>query len=208
MIVREGLRALLGVRDDIEVIAEAVDGSAAVAAVSVHRPDVVVMDISMPKLNGIDATTAIRNEHPTTKVLILSMHDGEEYVRPALRAGASGYLLKGAGLSDLVAAVQAVARGEAFFSPPIARIVLQDSRRDPRSGGREPQPGDALTNREREILKMVAESKSSPEIARLLSLSVKTVEGHRARIVAKLDVHGVAGLVRHAIKLGLVSPDA
>ncbi len=206
-IVREGLRALLDVRDDIEVVAEVADGRAAVEAVAREKPDVAVLDLGMPELNGVDATRIIRTDHPGTQVLILSMHSGEEYVRPAIRAGASGYLLKGSGLSDLVAAIQAVSRGDAFFSPAIAKIVLHDSRRDGRGGGRDPQPGDALTNREREILQLVAEGKSSPEIARLLSLSVKTVEGHRGRIMAKLDVHHVAGLVRHAIKIGLVTPD-
>jgi DNA-binding NarL/FixJ family response regulator len=134
------------------------------------------------------------------------MHAGEEYVRPAIRAGASGYLLKGSGLSDLVSAIQAVARGDAFFSPAIAKIVLFESRRGERPA-RDPTPGDALTNREREILQLVAEGKSSPEIAKQLQLSVKTVEGHRGRIMAKLDVHHVAGLVRHAIRIGLVSAD-
>ena len=205
-IVREGLRALLDVRDDIEVIAEVADGRAAVEAVTQHKPDVVVMDLGMPELNGVDATRQIRKDFPATQVLILSMHSGEEYVRPAIRAGASGYLLKGSGLSDLVAAIQAVARGDAFFSPAIAKIVLFESRRGERPN-KEPTPGDALTNREREILQLVAEGKSSPEIAKQLQLSVKTVEGHRGRIMAKLDVHHVAGLVRHAIKIGLVTPD-
>ena len=207
-IVREGLRALLDVRDDIVVIAEVSDGRAAVDAVAEHKPDVVVMDLGMPELNGVDATRQIRKEHPQTQVLILSMHAGEEYVRPAIRAGASGYLLKGSGLSDLVAAIQAVANGDAFFSPAIAKIVLFESRRTDRTGSKEPTPGDALTNREREILQLVAEGKSSPEIAKQLQLSVKTVEGHRGRIMAKLDVHHVAGLVRHAIRIGLVSADS
>jgi two-component system, NarL family, response regulator NreC len=205
-IVREGLRALLDVRDDIEVVAEVSDGRAAVEVVATHKPDVVVMDLGMPELNGVDATRQIRKEHPNTQVLILSMHSGEEYVRPAIRAGASGYLLKGSGLSDLVSAIQAVARGDAFFSPAIAKIVLFESRRTDRPS-KDPTPGDALTNREREILQLVAEGKSSPEIAKQLQLSVKTVEGHRGRIMAKLDVHHVAGLVRHAIRIGLVSAD-
>jgi len=207
-IVREGLRALLDAREDIEVVAEVADGRAAVEAVATHKPDVAILDLNMPELNGVDAIRLIRKDVPATQVLILSMHSGEEYVRPAIRAGASGYLLKGSGLSDLVAAIQAVSRGDAFFSPAIAKIVLHDSRRDARPGGRDPQPGDTLTNREREILQLVAEGRSSPEIARQLNLSVKTVEGHRGRIMAKLDVHHVAGLVRHAIKIGLVSPDA
>ncbi|MCA9634846.1 MAG: response regulator transcription factor [Myxococcales bacterium] len=203
-IVREGLRALLSAREDIDVIAEVGNGRAAVEAVATQSPDVIVMDLGMPELNGVDATRLIRERHPTTQVLILSMHSSEEYVRPAIRAGAAGYLVKGSGLGDLVAAIQALSRGQAFFSPAIAKILLQESQRP--EGGRE-APGDGLTNRERQVLKLVAEGKSSPEIAELLSLSVKTVEGHRSRIMAKLDARNVAGMVRHAIKLGLVSTD-
>lgn len=206
MIVREGLRALLDLRDDIQVIAEVSDGRAAVEAVLAYKPDVIVMDLNMPKLNGVDAIRQIQKDHPRTYVLILSMHSGEEHVRPAIRAGASGYLLKGSGLSDLVSAILAVARGDAFFSPEIARIVLYESRRTNRTEG--PIPGDALTNRERQVLRLVAEGESSPEIGKKLQLSVKTVEGHRGRIMAKLNVHHIAGLVRHAIRVGLVSPDS
>lgn len=204
-IVREGLRALLSGRGDIEVVDEVDNGRAAVEAAARHRPDVIVMDLGMPELNGVDATRAIRQAQPDTQVLILSMHSGEEYVRPAIRAGASGYLLKGSGLGDLVQAIEALARGEAFFSPAIAKILLQESRRI--DSGVEDPPSDGLTNRERQVLKMVAEGRSSPEIAELLSLSVKTVEGHRSRIMAKLETHNVAGMVRHAIKIGLVSAD-
>ncbi|MEZ4453033.1 MAG: response regulator transcription factor [Nannocystaceae bacterium] len=204
-IVREGLRALLSDRGDIDVVDEVDNGRAAVEAASRLRPDVVVMDLGMPELNGVDATRAIRQSQPGAQVLILSMHSGEEYVRPAIRAGASGYLLKGSGLGDLVQAIQALARGEAFFSPAIAKILLQESRRV--DAVHDDPPSDGLTNRERQVLKMVAEGKSSPEIAELLSLSVKTVEGHRSRIMAKLETHNVAGMVRHAIKIGLVSAD-
>lgn len=205
-IVREGLRALLDGRDDVEVVAEADNGNAAVEAAKTHRPDVVVMDLNMPGLNGVDATKAIREALPDTRVLILSMYSTEEHVRPAIRAGAGGYLLKGSGLSDLVAAITAVATGNAFFSPQVAKIVLDDSRRTAKTGVNE-RAGTELTARERQILKLVAEGRSSPEIARDLNLSVKTVEGHRGRIMAKLDTKNVAGLVRHAIRLGLVSAD-
>ncbi|MCA9705613.1 MAG: response regulator transcription factor [Myxococcales bacterium] len=205
-IVREGLRALLDGRSDVTVVAEADNGSDGVAAVEKHRPDVVVMDLNMPGLNGVDATKAIRASLPDTHVLILSMYSTEEHVRPAIRAGAEGYLLKGSGLSDLVAAIKAVASGNAFFSPQVAKIVLDDSRRAARSGVNE-RAGSELTPRERQVLKLVAEGRSSPEIARDLDLSVKTVEGHRGRIMAKLDTRNVAGLVRHAIRLGLVSAD-
>lgn len=205
-IVREGLRALLDSRDDVVVVAEADNGKDAVAAATEHRPDVVVMDLNMPGLNGVDATKAIRDALPDTRVLILSMYSTEEHVRPAIRAGAGGYLLKGSGLSDLVAAITAVATGNAFFSPQVAKIVLDDSRRTERTGVNE-RAGAELTARERQILRLVAEGRSSPEIARDLNLSVKTVEGHRGRIMAKLDTKNVAGLVRHAIRLGLVSAD-
>ena len=204
-IVREGLRALLDATEDLEVIGEVEDGRAAVDAVPRLRPDVVVMDLNMPKLNGVDATREIREQPDAPKVVILSMYDGEEYVRPAIRAGASGYLLKGSGLSDLVKAIRAVAGGEAFFSPAIAMILLRDSRGE--LGNEPPDPGDGLTKREREVLTLVGEGKSSPEIAKILGLSVKTIEGHRGRIMAKLECHNVAGLVRHAIRLGLVSAE-
>ena len=203
-IVREGLKALLTATEDLEVVGEVADGREAVDAVARLRPDVVVMDLNMPKLNGVDATREVKEKNEHTKVLILSMYDGEEYVRPAIRAGASGYLLKGSGLSDLVKAIRAVAGGEAFFSPAIAMILLRDSRDD---GKRKKDPGDGLTKREREVLTLVGEGKSSPEIAKMLGLSVKTVEGHRGRIMAKLEVRNVAGLVRQAIKLGLVKAE-
>jgi two-component system, NarL family, response regulator NreC len=206
MIVREGLRALLEGRDDVVVVAEADDGEAAVKAAAEHRPDVVVMDLNLPNLNGVDATKQIRKAQPDTHVLILSMYSTEEHVRPAIRAGAEGYLIKGSGLSDLVAAIKAVSTGNAFFSPQVAKIVLDDSRRATQAGGND-RTGSELTPRERQILKLVAEGRSSPEIAKELNVSVKTVEGHRGRIMAKLDSRNVAGLVRHAIRLGLVSTD-
>ncbi len=205
-IVREGLRSLLEGRDDVIVVAEADNGRDAVAAAEQHRPDVVVMDLNLPGLNGIDATKQIRQTLPETHVLILSMYSTEEHVRPAIRAGAEGYLIKGSGLADLVAAIKAVSVGNAFFSPQVAKIVLDDSRRVAQGGSLDRAASD-LTPRERQILKLVAEGHSSPEIARQLSLSVKTVEGHRGRIMSKLDTRNVAGLVRHAIRLGLVSAE-
>jgi two-component system, NarL family, response regulator NreC len=204
-IVREGLKALLDGRDDIEVIAEADNGRDAVEAAKRDQPDVVVMDLNMPGLNGVDATKAIREHAPNTRILILSMYSTEEHVRPAIRAGAGGYLIKGSGLSDLVAAIQAVAAGNAFFSPEIAKIVLDDSRRV--GGGSQDRGSTELTPRERQVLKLVAEGQSSPEIAKTLGVSVKTVEGHRGRIMSKLDAKNVAGLVRHAVRLGLVGTD-
>ncbi len=197
-IVREGLRALLLAQQGIEVVGEAADGRIAIEQALELRPDVVVMDLNMPGVSGIDAITQLSSEAPECRVLVLSMHSSEEYIRPAIRAGASAYLLKGSGLSDLVAAIRAVARGEAFFSPAVAKVLLSETRRASSEQVME------LTPREREVLRWVAEGRSSPEIARMLQLSVKTIEGHRSRIMSKLDVRNVAELVRHAIRLGLV----
>lgn len=205
-IVREGLRSLLASHDDVEVVGEAADGREAVRLAEELKPDVVVMDLTMPSLNGVDATEQIRRRRPETRVLILSMHSGEEHVRPAIRAGASGFLVKGSGLSDLLAATRAVAAGDAFFSPGVAKIVLKDARE---GGGGDGVTGsdDALTAREREILQLVAEGRTSREIAAQLHISAKTVEGHRSRIMDKLDIRELAGLVRYAVRVGLVTLD-
>ncbi|MFO0587417.1 MAG: response regulator transcription factor [Polyangiaceae bacterium] len=201
-IVRQGLIALLGTEHGIQIVGEAADGHEAVASTLRLKPHVVLMDLAMPGMNGVEATRAIKKDAPDTAVLILSMHAAEEHVRPAVRAGATGYLLKGSGLSDLVSAIRAVASGEAFLSPTVAKILLRDAQAE-----EEPSSNGPLTAREREILQLVGEGSSSPEIARSLHLSVKTVEGHRSRIMAKLNLHDVAGLVRYAIRVGLVSPD-
>jgi DNA-binding NarL/FixJ family response regulator len=202
-IVRQGVVALLAAQPDLAIVGEAADGREAVAAATRLRPDVVVMDLGLPQLNGVEAARQIRAACPESAVLALSMHGGEEHVRPALRAGVSGYLLKGAGLDDLVAAIRAVAVGKAFFTPEVAAIVLREARRAPAG---EPL-GAELSAREREVLQLVAEGRSSPEIARQLCVSVKTVEGHRARIMAKLGIHDLAGLVRYAVRTGLVSAE-
>lgn len=202
-IVRQGLISLLATERGIEIVGEASDGQEAVLAVARLKPNVVLMDLGMPGLNGVDATRQIKRDFPEVAVLVLSMYSAEEHVRPAIRAGAAGYLLKGSGLSDLVAAIRAVASGEAFLSPQVAKILLRDARTDDEAA----TSSGPLTAREREILQLVGEGSSSPEIARSLSLSVKTVEGHRSRIMAKLNIHDVAGLVRYAIRTGLVSPD-
>ena len=200
-IVRQGLAALLAGQRGIEVVGEAADGREAVAAAVRLRPRVVVMDLGMPGLNGVDATRQIRREAPETFVLVLSMHASEEHVRPAIRAGATGYLLKGSGLTDLVAAIRAVAAGEGFLSPAVAKILVRDAQAED-----EGEASGPLTAREREILQLVGEGHSSPDIAKVLHLSVKTVEGHRSRIMGKLGIHDIAGLVRYAIRVGLVSP--
>lgn len=194
-VVRQGLAALLGREPGITVCAEAADGREAVAMAITERPDVVVMDLAMDGMNGVDATAQIRRELPDTRVLVLSMHADEAYVRPAIRAGATGYLLKGSGVGDLVRAVRAVASGEAFFSPRVASLLLTPPTEDP------------LSPREREVLQLVAEGHSSASIAALLHLSARTVEGHRARIARKLGIGDVPGLVRYAIRQGLIRLD-
>lgn len=195
-IVREGLRMLLEGHDDLCVVGEASDGQAAVREAMRLRPDVVLMDLSLPLLNGVDATRHIVRDAEGTRVLVLSMHSGEDHVRPALRAGASGFLVKGSGVADLVAGIRAVARGEAFLSPAAAAVMV-------RSGKSEAM----LTPREREVLQLVAEGRSTADVARTLRLSVKTIEGHRSRLMAKLGAPNAVTLVRHAVRLGLVSPE-
>lgn len=199
-IVREGLLALLTAQPDLEVVAEVANGQDAVERCRELTPDVALMDLSMPGLNGVDATARIRRECPGTRVLVLSMHGDEAHVRPAMRAGASGYLLKGSGLSDLVAALRAVAAGNTFVSPEAARILVE-----PPPEGDDPY-ASPLTAREREILALVADGRSSPQIATLLEISPKTVENHRASIMRKLGIHDLAGLVRYAVRVGLVRP--
>ena len=197
-IVREGLRALLSRCADLTIVGEAEDGGACVQACETCAPDVVVMDLSMPKLDGVSATRAV--SAMGAKVLVLSMHGGDEYVRPAVRAGAKGYLLKGNGLSQLVEAIRAIARGETYFgagvSDPGVAIAKVPSDEDP-----------GLTPREREVLQLVAYGKSSVEIGELLGVSPKTVETHRARLMVKLEAPNSAALVRYAIRLGLVPLD-
>jgi two-component system response regulator NreC len=195
-IVREGLRAMLMMRADMEVVGEAEDGLRAVEEAKRLAPDVVVMDLNLPKLSGLDATRAIKDALPDTKVLVLSMYGGAEHVRPALRAGASGYLVKGTGVAELVSGILAVSKGQAYFSHDVAAHLL-----------REEQGSTSLTARELEVLKLVASGMSSQEIADSLSLSIKTVESHRSRVMTKLDVTNVAMLVRESIRLGLVTAD-
>lgn len=206
-VVRQGLMALLQAQDDIIIVGDAADGRTAVREIVALAPDVVVMDLGLPQLNGVDATRQICDALPNTGVLILSMHSGEEYVRPALRAGARGYLLKGSGISDFVNAIRAVAQGDAFFSPPIAKLVLQDAQHTSTKVSKE-SDDQSLTGREREILQLVAEGRSSAEIARTLSLSIKTIEAYRSRIMTKLGVKNIAGLVKHALQIGLVTLDS
>lgn len=202
-LVRAGIRSLLKAISGVKVLAEADDGRKALDLVRTHQPDVVLMDIAMPGLNGLDATSRIVKEFPRTRVIILSMHSSEEHVLGALRSGAAGYLLKDASPFELETAVRSVARGESYLSPPISRQVIEDYRQRVSAG-----PLDLLTPRQREILQLIAEGRSTKEIASLLEISVKTVETHRAQLMERLDVHDVPGLVRYAMRTGLVTPES
>lgn len=198
-LVRAGLTTLMARMQDMEVVGEAGDGREALKLVRDLQPDIALLDIAMPGLNGLEAAERIHNEAPKTKVIILSMHAKEEYVAQALKAGASGYLLKDAATTELDLALKVVAQGQFYLSPSISRQVVDSYLH----GG--PTGLDLLTPRQREILQLVAEGKSTREIAELLHLSVKTVETHRAQLMDRLDIHDVAGLVRYALNKGLIS---
>jgi DNA-binding NarL/FixJ family response regulator len=204
LLIRASLKSLLAEFPGIEVVGEAGDGRAALDQLAKQRPNVVVMDIAMPGLNGIEATRRVVKEHSQVRVVMLSMHADENHVLQALRAGASAYVLKGSAPRELEMAIQAVTRGEIFLSPGISKHVLSAYLSRPEG---QTNSLDLLTPRQREILQLIAEGKSSKQIAQLLSASVKTVESHRASLMERLDIHDVAGLVRYAIRQGLVSPE-
>lgn len=201
-IVREGIRALLNEQPDMAVVGEVEDGRWAVHLADELRPNVVLMDIAMPLLNGLEATRQIKRDHPEINVLVLTMHDNEEYVRQMLAAGASGYVLKHAAANELVNAIRAVHHGEAVLSPAVTRVLIEDYLRQ--SGTkREPAPDD-LTPREAEVLQLIAEGYTSKKIAELLSLSVKTVQAHRASLMQKLNVHDRGDLIKYAIQKKII----
>lgn len=205
-IVRKGLRYLLEAQEAIEVIGEAEDGREAVEKAARLRPDVVLMDIAMPGLNGLEATRQIKTRFPEIKVLVLSMHTAEEYVLQVLGAGASGYVVKKAALAELILAIRAVYRGECFLSPLIARQVIEGYMQQAEGKAQEDRY-DQLTEREREVLQLIAEGHLNREIAERLHISVKTVEAHRAHVMAKLDIHSTAGLTQYAIHKGVIRLD-
>ena len=204
MVVREGFRKLLEAEDDIEVVGEAQTGRQAVELTRKLRPAVVVMDIAMPLLNGLEATRQIRKAFPGTKVVILSAHSDDAYVEQAIAIGAVGFLLKQTSSHDLSDAIREVQKGNTFFSPSIAKR-LQESDRKSSNGGGSLKPRNAhLTSREVEVLQLIAEGKANKESAAELGISVKTVEKHRESLMAKLNIHDTAGLTRYAISAGII----
>lgn len=203
-LVRQGIRKILEERSDWEVVAEASDGRDAVRQMASVQPDVAILDIGMPLLNGIDATRQIVRRFPSIRVLILSMHSDEAYIIQALKAGARGYLLKDAADTDLIRGVAAVAAGKSFFSPAVATVMLDDYVRHLAEKGIVDR-FESLSEREREVFQLVAEGHSNKEVADLLSVSPATVETHRAHILQKLDIHNTAELVLYAVRRGVIS---
>jgi DNA-binding NarL/FixJ family response regulator len=210
-LVRAGIRALLQNIAGIEVVGEADDGHDALRQIAELRPHVVLMDIAMPGLNGLDTTARITKAFPEVRVIMLSMHANEEYVLQALRSGAAGYLLKGARLPELELAVTSVARGETYLSPAASKHVVsgyvQQASEGASQSDADARPADRLTPRQREVLQLIAEGRTIKESAQKLNISVKTVEMHRAQLMERLGIYDVAGLVRYAIRIGLVTPD-
>lgn len=203
-IVRQGIKALLETQEDIEVVGEAEDGRQAVEKAKQLVPDVLVIDITMPNLNGIEATHKIKKINSKIKVIVLTVHDNEEYVHQVLQAGASGYLLKESAVSDLVSAINAVEKGDIFLSPSISKVVVKDYVRHAGAESGDFDSLNVLTGREREVLQLIAEGRTNKEIANLLNLSVKTVDVHRSHIMEKLHIHDITGLVKYSIRKGLI----
>jgi DNA-binding NarL/FixJ family response regulator len=199
LIVRQGLRALLE-REGFTVVGEAADGREAVRMVQQLHPDVAVLDLSMPSLNGIDAAKEILQACPKTKTILLTVHAEDQYVLPAMRAGITGYVLKTKAAADLVQAIHEVSRGMTYLSPGVSGTVVQAYL------AKTDLPTDPLSSRERQVLQLIAEGKTTKEVAGVLGVSVKTAESHRTRIMEKLDIHETASLVRYAIRRGLIEP--
>ncbi|AGA29780.1 response regulator [Singulisphaera acidiphila] len=203
-LLRAGIRALLEDLPGIEVVAEAADGREALSLVELHRPDIILMDIAMPGLSGLDVAARLQREQSTVKVIILTMHKDEAYVRRAILAGASGYLVKDSDTEELGLALRAVARGETYLSPAVSKHLVADYRRQ---AATETGLTGGLTQRQLEVLRQVAEGKTTKAIAQNLGLSIKTVESHRTLLMERLGIHDVAGLVRYAIRVGLITSD-
>jgi len=204
-LVRAGIRTLLETIQDLEVIAECGDGHEALELISRHRPDIALLDIGMPGMNGVEIARQSVRASPRTKIVILSMYDDKTHVTQAIRAGIAGYLLKGAAVGELPLAIKAVMAGETYLTPRVSRHLVDGFLSDEIRGS---DPLEALPPRQREILQLIAEGRSTKEIAGVLEVSVKTIETHRARLMERLDIHDVPGLVRFAIRSGLVSSDS
>jgi DNA-binding NarL/FixJ family response regulator len=202
-LIRAGIRSLLEKLSGIEVVAEASDGREVLRLVAEHRPLIVLMDIAMPNLNGLDATRVLTESYPNVRVIILSIYSDEEHVYQALRAGAAGYLLKGAATEELELAIRSVAQGETYLGPQVSRPVIAEYIRRTKAPG----SGENLSVRQRQVLQLIAEGKTTKQVALELNISVKTVESHRAQLMDRLNIHDVAGLVRYAIRMGLVKVD-
>jgi two-component system response regulator NreC len=199
VLVRQGLKSLLE-RENFQVMGEASDGQEAVKLIETHHPDIAIMDISMPILNGIDAARGLSRSAPKTKVILLTQHEEEQYIHEALEAGVKGYVLKNQVANDLIQAIRQVGRGEFYLSPGISRAVMEAFR------NKSERPADPLTARERQVLQLIAEGKSTKDTASVLGISVKTAESHRMRLMQKLDIHETASLVRYAVRRGLIQP--
>lgn len=204
-LVRAGLRALLTELPGVEVVGEAGDGRDVLRLVRERKPDIALIDISMPGLNGLDVAARIAHDRPDTRVIIVSMHGDDETVRRALKAGAAGYMLKNSDREELEMALRAVARGDTWLSPALTKRVVAALTQEPEKPAA--GPFEALTPRQREVLQLVAEGHSNKEIAQRLNVALKTVETHRTELMERLGIHGVAGLVRYAIQVGLVRPE-
>jgi DNA-binding NarL/FixJ family response regulator len=207
-VVRQGLRALLAAEEDIEIIGEAENGRQALQLVKKLLPDVVVMDIAMPVLNGVEATRQITRYVPSVKVLVLSTYSNDEYVEQLTEAGAAGYLVKQTAANDLLKAIREAFKGNAFFSPAIAKRLRDQCRQTYVSGQPVKRRSDYLTTREAEVLQLIAEGRANKQIAAELCISIKTVEKHRQQVMNKLGIHDVAGLTRHAISKGIIESNA
>jgi DNA-binding NarL/FixJ family response regulator len=208
VVVRQGLRALLAAEEDIDIVAEADNGRQAVQLGKKLLPDVVVMDIAMPVLNGLEATRQITRMLPATKVLILSSYTDDEYISQLTEAGAAGYLVKQTAANDLLKAIREAHKGNAFFSPAIAKRLRDQCRESFASGQPVRRRTDYLTTREAEVLQLIAEGRANKQIAAELCISIKTVEKHRQQVMNKLGIHDVAGLTRHAIAKGIIENNA
>jgi DNA-binding NarL/FixJ family response regulator len=204
VLVRAGIRTLLDQLPGVTVVAEANDGREALQLAAKNHPDLAILDVAMPVLNGLEATTRLRQQFPSLRVLVLSMHANEEYVHQAFRAGAAGYLLKKSAVAELEAAIRAVESGKTYLSPALAQRVSLKSRS---AGEAEKSPLERLTSRQREILQMIAESRTTKEIAAELGVSAKTVEFHRAELMKRLNLRDIPALVRFAMQSGLAHPE-